>query len=121
MVGYAAAQTGWLIYFFLIPGALQGLSGAAIQSIMANQVPANAQGELQGGLGSLAGIASILGPLAMTQTFGYFTGPTTPYYLPGAAFLLAGALTLAALLLFYFQIRNAAVDTHTPRGKPVSE
>lgn len=121
MVGYALSNTGWLLYVFLIPGALQGLSGAAIQSIMANQVPANAQGELQGGLGSIAGIAAIIGPLAMTQTFGFFTAPTTPVYLPGAAFLLAAFLTLLALALFYAQIRNVAVDTHIPRAKPVSE
>ena len=112
LVGYAAANTGWLIYLFLIPGALQGLSGAAIQGIMSNQVPANAQGELQGGLGSLAGITAILGPFLMTQTFGHFTAPETPLYLPGAAFLLAAVLTAAALLIFYLQVRHLAVDTH---------
>ncbi len=122
LVGYAASQSGWMIYLFLVPGALQGLSGAAIQSIMANQVPANVQGELQGGLGSIAGIASIIGPLVMTQTFGHFTAPATPFYLPGAAFLLAGVLTFAALVMLYVQVRHAAVDTHLqPRGAPVSE
>jgi DHA1 family tetracycline resistance protein-like MFS transporter len=121
MVGYAVAQSGWMIYLFLIPGALQGLSGAAIQSIMSNQMPANAQGELQGGLGSLAGITAIIGPLAMTQTFGHFTAPNASPYLPGAAFLLAALLTLAALILFYAQVRHLSVDTHRTRGASVSE
>jgi DHA1 family tetracycline resistance protein-like MFS transporter len=115
LCGYALAPWPWLIYVFLVPGALQGLSGAAIQSIMANEMPPDSQGELQGALGSIAGITSIVGPLVMTQTFGYFTSDAAPVYLPGAAFLLAALLTFAALGLLWSQVRNAAVDTHRTR------
>jgi DHA1 family tetracycline resistance protein-like MFS transporter len=115
LVGYAFAAAPWVIYVCLVPNALQGLSGASIQSIMANQMPADSQGELQGAIGSIAGITSIVGPLVMTQTFGYFAQPSATMYFPGAAFLLAAVLTFAALVLFWARVRDAAVDTH-PRG-----
>jgi DHA1 family tetracycline resistance protein-like MFS transporter len=112
LFGYAVAASPWLIYVCLVPGALQGLSGAAVQSIMANQMPADSQGELQGAMGSIAGVTSIVGPLVMTQTFGFFASAAAPVYFPGASFLLAALLTFAALVLFWTRVRDARVDTH---------
>ena len=41
----------------------------------------------------------------MTQSFAYFTGPDTPLYLPGVAFLIAAALAIIATSLFAANIR----------------
>lgn len=75
-------------------------------------MPADSQGELQGAMGSIAGVTSIVGPLVMTQTFGFFASAAAPVYFPGASFLLAALLTFAALVLFWTRVRDARVDTH---------
>jgi DHA1 family tetracycline resistance protein-like MFS transporter len=36
----------------------------------------------------------------MTAIFGYFTGPQTPVFWPGAPFLLSAVIMLGALILF---------------------
>jgi DHA1 family tetracycline resistance protein-like MFS transporter len=107
--GYAAASTPWMMYIFMIPGALGALAGPAMQGIASGQVGASQQGELQGGLSSIASLTSIISPLAMTQTFSYFVSAEAPVYLPGAAFLLAALLTVASLLLFVRTTRGLAL------------
>ncbi|MGK0257665.1 MAG: DHA1 family tetracycline resistance protein-like MFS transporter, partial [Candidatus Azotimanducaceae bacterium] len=73
--------------------------------IMSNQVPQNEQGELQGINASLGSITAIIGPLLMTQSFSYFTGPETPYYFPGVAFLIAAVLAVVAVIIFTLSAR----------------
>ena len=80
--------------------ALAGVIPPALQGIMSQRVAANAQGELQGALTSAASLAMILSPLAMTWTFATFAQRDTAHYLPGAPFLVAMCLSVAALLLF---------------------
>lgn len=71
-----------------------------MQGIASSQVGASQQGELQGGLSSMMSLTSIISPILMTQTFGLFTSDQGPVYFPGAAFLLAGVLTIGSLGLF---------------------
>jgi DHA1 family tetracycline resistance protein-like MFS transporter len=104
-LGYAFATQAWMIYLFLLIGAAQGFVGPAVQSLMSERTPANAQGELQGALGSVAGLAAIISPPLMTQLFAYFTGATAPAYFPGVSYLLAAVLTLFSLVLFVPQLR----------------
>ncbi|HEX7036713.1 MAG TPA: TCR/Tet family MFS transporter [Pseudomonadales bacterium] len=99
-VGYAIATEGWMIYPFLVLGALQGFASPSMHGIMSVNVPANEQGELQGGLASLASLTAILSPPFMTQLFSFFTGADAPVYLPGAPFLAAALLSAGALVLF---------------------
>ena len=89
-----------MVYLALIPGALGGLSSPAMQGILSTKVGPDQQGELQGGLASVMSLTSIISPLMMTQTFGYFSSDQAPVYFPGAAFLLAAILTAVALLMF---------------------
>ena len=99
-LGYGAAVAPWMMYLAMIPGALGALGGPAMQGIASSQVDASQQGELQGGLSSTMSLTSIISPLMMTQIFAYFTGDQSAYYFPGAAFILALFLTLAALAVF---------------------
>lgn len=99
-VGYAIATEGWMIYPFLVLGALQGFASPSMHGIMSVNVPADEQGELQGGLASLSSLTAILSPPFMTQLFSFFTGADAPVYLPGAPFLAAALLSAGALLLF---------------------
>ena len=80
--------------------SLGGLAGPSVSSILSNQVSADSQGELQGIMASISGIAMIVGPLLLTQTFTYFTSDSAPVYLPGSAFWVAAILTIAAVIIF---------------------
>lgn len=109
--GYGLAASGCQLYFWLAVAALSGFVSPAFQSIMTSQVPADAQGELQGALSSMNSVTSILGPLLMTQLFTNFTGAGAVSYLPGAPFLAAAFLTLIALALFVPLVRRFELTT----------
>jgi DHA1 family tetracycline resistance protein-like MFS transporter len=99
LVLFALATKGWMMFAFMIPYALGGIAGPALQGIMTEQVPPNEQGELQGALTSLASLSSIFGPWLMTYLFYYFTNANAPVYLPGAPFFLGALLMLLSTLL----------------------
>ena len=61
--GLALADRGWMMYAFIFPFALGGLAGPATQAIISREVSPSEQGELQGSINSLAGIAAVVGPL----------------------------------------------------------
>ena len=88
--------------------SLGGVSGPALQAIESRLVPEDQQGELQGILTSLNAVTMILGPLVFTWVFGVFTAPGLPLHLPGAAFLVAGLLMVAAVTLFVAVTREKA-------------
>lgn len=97
-LGFAFASQGWMMFVVIIPFAMGGLATPALQGIISNEVPQNAQGELQGALTSLVSFSAIFGPPLMTNLFGFFTSDVTPIYFPGAPFLLAVVLVLCATL-----------------------
>lgn len=104
--GYAFAAEGWQLYPWLALAAISGFVNPAFQSIMTSQIPANAQGELQGALSSVNSLTSIIGPLIMTQLFAFFTGPAAPLYFPGASFLTAAFLSAISLFIFIPVVRR---------------
>ena len=101
LVLFAFANQGWMMYAFMIPYAMGGIAGPAIQGIISGQVPANEQGELQGSLTSLMSLTSIVGPLIMSGLFAYFTSKNAPIYFPGASFLAGSVCTVISVLLAY--------------------
>ena len=101
LVLFACATEGWMMFIFLIPYCLGGISGPALQSIITGHVPANEQGELQGALTSLISATSIISPVIMTSLFSYFTAKSTSIYFPGAPFVLGAVLMVAAGIVAY--------------------
>jgi DHA1 family tetracycline resistance protein-like MFS transporter len=99
MLLFGLANQSWMMFAFMIPYALGGIAGPALQGLMTNEVPANEQGELQGGLTSLMSLSSIFGPWFMTYVFYYFTKTGAPVYLPGAPYFIAAALMLLSAVL----------------------
>lgn len=89
--------------------ALGAVGMPALQGMLSRRTPDNAQGELQGVMASLASLALIISPLAMTQTFAFFTRPGAPLYAPGAPFLLAAGLMVFAVLVL---LRTARLSRH---------
>ena len=106
--GYALSSAGWAMYIWIVIGAGSGLIMPAMNGIMSRQIPANAQGELQGILGSVASSTFIISPVVMTQLFAYFSSPAAPVYFPGAAFALAGLLTAGSALTVSVALRRAS-------------
>lgn len=96
---FAIATKGWMMFAFMIPYALGGIAGPALQGVMTQQVPPNEQGELQGALTSLASLSAIFGPWVMTYLFYKFTKSGAPFYFPGAPFVLGSFLMLLSVIL----------------------
>ncbi|MDB5127519.1 TCR/Tet family MFS transporter [Mucilaginibacter sp.] len=99
MLLFGLANQSWMMFAFMVPYALGGICGPALQGVMTNEVPKNEQGELQGGLTSLMSLSSIFGPWFMTYVFYYFTNSKAPVHLPSAPYFIASALMLIAALL----------------------
>ncbi|MBV1876364.1 MAG: TCR/Tet family MFS transporter [Pseudomonadales bacterium] len=118
-IGYATASQTWMVYLAMIPGALGGLAGPAMQGIAANHIAANQQGKLQGSLASIMALAAIISPFLMTQTFSTFTQPNASLYFPGAAFLLSASLTLLALIIYLRVTDNIPKPVVAQKKRPV--
>jgi DHA1 family tetracycline resistance protein-like MFS transporter len=100
-IGLAFTVTADGIYLYIVVGALSGLAAPAISGTLSRQVPANSQGELQGAVNAANSLATMIGPVAATGIFAYFTDThnVAPYF-PGAPFIGAAALTISGAALF---------------------
>lgn len=98
-LGYGLApSSGWM--WATIPvAALGGFYSPAAQGLMTRRVGASEQGRLQGALSGLLGIAALVSPFLYTQTFARSIDGSIGFELPGAPFLLAGALLAMATVV----------------------
>lgn len=96
---FAFASQSWMMFIFLIPYCLGGITGPSLRSIISRNVPQNQQGELQGSLTSLMSVTSIIGPLLMTNLFTWFTGPAARIQFAGAPFLLGAVLMMISVFI----------------------
>ena len=100
-VFYAFITQPWLVFVYTTIGALQAVAYPALNALMSRRIPADAQGELQGGVASLSSIANVVGPLLMTQTLAHFTAANAPVYFPGAAFIVCAVMNTAGIVLLF--------------------
>jgi len=100
---YALAGTGSWFLAAIPLMALWGFTNPSLQALMTPRVAPTEQGQLQGALQSLAGLAGILGPSLFTQTWAHAIegAPPGAAALPGAAFLLASLLLVAGTMLAF--------------------
>ncbi|HKD53914.1 MAG TPA: TCR/Tet family MFS transporter [Steroidobacteraceae bacterium] len=106
-VGYAVITEGWMMYVVALTTFMFALTYPSMNALASQQIPADAQGELQGAVACLYSASAIIGPPLMTQVFAWFSGPSAPVYFPGAAFLTAAALTIASAALLLRALRRA--------------
>jgi len=99
LVLIAFASHGWMVYVYMVPYCLGGISGPALQGLITGTVSAKEQGELQGSLTSLTSVAVIIGPLLMSSVFHLFTHKDTTAYFPGAPYILGAVLMLTSAFL----------------------
>jgi MFS transporter, DHA1 family, tetracycline resistance protein len=125
VVGHACmglAPTGGVMLACIFPLALGGLAGPAIQAILTRYVAPTEQGELQGSLNSLAGVAAIVGPLIGTSLLARFGTEHSSPHIPGAAFLCGAAFNALGLLLALRQLsRSPPTATASVKSPPASE
>lgn len=106
--GTAFIQTPVGLYGFLVVGAFSGLAAPAINGLMSGRTPDNAQGELQGAVNATNSLTAVIGPLAATQLFAYFTRSSdAPGYFPGVSFFAAGILILIAGAVYLYVSRRS--------------
>jgi DHA1 family tetracycline resistance protein-like MFS transporter len=106
LILFAFASSSWMMFVFLIPYCLGGISGPALQALISVHVPKNEQGELQGSLTSIMSVTSIAGPLIMTSLFAYFTKPGNPIYFPGASFLMGAVFMIISAAIAYTVLKG---------------
>lgn len=105
---YGLTTHGWVFLALMPIGALMGMAGPVVQSIMTRHVDPHEQGRLQGALASLQSVAGIIGPLLFTSVFAYFISPQAPLQVPGAPFLLSALLVGLALVVAWRYTRDEA-------------
>lgn len=90
--------------------SLWGIANPSAQGIMTHLVDPKEQGQLQGALSSIMGIASCFGPGIFTQAFAIAIGVRADWGLPGAPFLLASLLLIGAALIAWRTTRSGHLE-----------
>ncbi|MEQ1863401.1 MAG: TCR/Tet family MFS transporter [Micropepsaceae bacterium] len=108
---YAAGPTDMSVWIAIPIAALWGFYTPAAQSIMTQRVGPSQQGQLQGALGSMMGLAAIVSPPLYTTVFALAieakaTTPGLPIL--GAPFFVAAFLLMCALAVAMYATRHPA-------------
>jgi MFS transporter, DHA1 family, tetracycline resistance protein len=108
---YAVGPTDISVWIAIAISALWGFYTPAAQTVMTQRVDPTQQGQLQGALGAIMGIASIISPPLYTAVFAAaIDAKDAAQGLPvlGAPFFVAAALLIAALIFAERATRNRA-------------
>jgi DHA1 family tetracycline resistance protein-like MFS transporter len=93
------ASVGWAFLLAIPMMNMMSLAWPSAQALMSRNIPADRQGQLQGAINSLRGIAGLIGPFLFTWLFEKSVSPAKIFPLPGTLFLVAAGLLIVALLL----------------------
>jgi DHA1 family tetracycline resistance protein-like MFS transporter len=104
---YGVATDGWIYCAGIPVMAFWGLAGPSAQAFMSRRVSSSEQGQLQGAIAGLSGIAGLIGPGLFTQAFALFIGAQASWHLPGAPFLLASLLLFVGIAIAWRATRVA--------------
>lgn len=96
---YGLAPTGFAFCLGIPVIGLWGLFGPASQGIMTSRVSPSEQGQFQGALASVMGVAGTLGPGLFTLLFARAIDTPHAFNLSGAPFLLCSLLLATGLLI----------------------
>lgn len=110
---YAFVATGWQAYAIFAVSALSGLVFPAMNGLLSRLAEPSHQGALQGGIGSMGSVASIVAPLVLTQTLA--AGLQRGF--PGAAFLLAAALAGGSLAIVWAMVLGRVPPKDQPDSR----
>jgi MFS transporter, DHA1 family, tetracycline resistance protein len=108
---FGLAPVGWMFVAAIPINNLWQLAGPTSQALMSRRVSPSEQGELQGALGSVRGIAMVVGPGLFSLTFAAFLAPERAVKVPGAPWYLAAVLLVLALAVAWAVLRRGASDS----------
>jgi MFS transporter, DHA1 family, tetracycline resistance protein len=115
-LAYAFVTRGWQVYAFYLVGALGAFAWPALNGLLSRMVDASRQGALQGGIGSMNAVATVLGPLVGSQCLAFGAA----HGFVGAAFLFASVLMGGATLIILFSVPHLhTVDDASNGSGPV--
>ncbi len=113
---YGLARTG-LVFMCAVPVvALWGLASPAAQALMSRRIGPSEQGALQGAIGSIMGVATMIGPALFATTFAYFIRDGARLHVPGAAYLLAASMLAGGALLADLVTKSGENSANGPLG-----
>jgi DHA1 family tetracycline resistance protein-like MFS transporter len=115
---FGLAPRGTLFLIGVPVMAFLGLYGPSSQALMTRRVAASEQGQLQGAVMGLRGLTGLVSPGIFTFTFATFIGPLAYLNLPGAPFVLAGLLLIAALAVAWRATRVTVRRAPDPTASP---
>jgi MFS transporter, DHA1 family, tetracycline resistance protein len=101
-LGYTAfglSRTGLLFWLGIPLLNMMSLTWPSAQGVLSHKTAPNEQGQLQGAINSLRGIAGLIGPGLFTWIFSRSIGANAFIHLPGSPFYFAAFLLLLALAL----------------------
>jgi DHA1 family tetracycline resistance protein-like MFS transporter len=101
-IGYSMfglSKTGVIFWLGIPLLNLMSFTWPAAQSLLSRKTSPSEQGQLQGAINSLRGIAGLLGPSLFTYIFSKSIGVGAILHLPGAPFYAAAAMLLVALMI----------------------
>jgi len=107
---YGFAPTTAISFIGLPLLSLWGLSAPSLQSLMSARADASEQGRLQGALGSLFGIAGMIGPLVFTGIFALAIARGRSAQLVGAPYYVASALLIGSMAIAWKVTRRSHGD-----------
>jgi DHA1 family tetracycline resistance protein-like MFS transporter len=96
---YGLAPTGTIFLLGVPVLALWGLYGPSSQSLMTRRVAHDEQGQLQGALSSLTAFANMVSPALFSLVFAAAISRFATWHMPGAPYLLAAVILVAAIFL----------------------
>lgn len=108
-MGYALSTEPWMLFASVPVACLIGLTMPSIRAILSRQVPANAQGELQGAIAGIVSFTALVTPFTMTHLFSF---SMEQMQFPGAPFVAAAASLVLGAVLFS---RSRFSGAHVPR------
>ena len=102
------SRTGTLLLLAIPVFNLMSIVWPAAQSIMSVEVGAGEQGQLQGAVNSLRGMAGLIGPGLFTFIFSKSIGAGAFFHSPGTVFYVAAGILMVSLLV---------AESVRPRGR----
>ena len=96
---YGLAPTGLLFWSGIPIGGLGGLANPPMQGLMTRRVKETEQGQLQGALSSVRGVAFMIGPIVFTSVFSASIAGNRTRHMPGATYLLAAAIVMISIVI----------------------
>ena len=115
MYGWAGAT--WLFLLAIPVNSLWSLATPTSQALMTRRVSPSEQGELQGAIASLRGMAMVIGPSLFSLTFAYFIAPAHKF--PAAPWYLA-ALLLFVSMAIAWRVAAEKEPAATPMNEAVA-